>query len=285
MRNASSTRPNHFDSAFVRYFTIHIHNLLTTMRTKQDPLRRVRDGAITKSSASDNSALSIKPGVKIIDLTSAGKPGGGASPELPSPKGLQALANVAETSVPLPTELPEPNKEKDAPLPDKPESPTPGHNTPDFLHPLLPMKPSSDHVGLDEESSDLSEEDESSEDSNEYDDDDNNAIARRQNKAAVATLNQSFALVEDSVYDVRIEHKFIYQNDYTTVEGTYTHLADANAAALSWFSDAFGSGIEWDEYKQEWYGDEVHITASGFEEESFEISIGQTKLHRRVPKI
>ncbi|KAL8702721.1 MAG: hypothetical protein Q9201_004097 [Fulgogasparrea decipioides] len=255
------------------------------MRTKQDPLRHVRDGAITKSSTSDESVLSIKPGVDIVDLTSADNTGGGALPEMPSPKGSQALADIAETSAPLPTDLPEPNKEKNEPLADKPEYPTPDQNTPTFLHPSLPMKASSDHVELDGENNDLSEEDETNEDSNEYDDDDNNVIARRQNKAAVAMLNKSFALVEDTVYDVRIEHKFIYQDNYTTVEGTYTHLADANAAALSWFSDEFGSDIEWDEYKQEWKGGRVHITASGFEEESFDISVGKTKLHQRAPKV
>lgn len=41
------------------------------------------------------------------------------------------------------------------------------------------------------------------------------------------------------------------------IEGTYTHLADANAAALRWFDDEFCGrleSIEWDSYEEIWNG-------------------------------
>lgn len=69
--------------------------------------------------------------------------------------------------------------------------------------------------------------------------------------------------------------------DVSSVVGIFTEATDANAAALRHLKDEYGSGDR-EEHEEAWDGDRAHVSASGFQDETFDISIEASTLIRRV---
>lgn len=135
----------------------------------------------------------------------------------------------------------------------------------------------------DEENENEGDEDEEDE---YYDDEDvrlENASPGRANMLSIANLSRFHHIVEESIYTVCHEHRYDYGPTQFSILGSYTHMADANAAVLGYPNNKSLGGFEWDDYREQWSIDgTVSIHGSG-EEDNYKVLIRKTKLKRRVP--
>ncbi len=106
-----------------------------------------------------------------------------------------------------------------------------------------------------------------------------NASPGRANMLSTANLSRFHHIVEESIYTVCYEHRYDYGDTQFSILGSYTDMADANAAVLGSKS---GRGFDWDDYREQWSTDgTVSIHGSG-EEDNYKVMIRKTRLKRRV---
>ena len=105
--------------------------------------------------------------------------------------------------------------------------------------------------------------------------------SKSRNENEISNLSKTHQVVEETVFTVLCDHTLDYGDNAPGTVGVYTHLPDANAAALSYLADEY-EGTDWEDVQEEWKDGMVQITATG-EEETFEVSINKTKLMRRIP--
>lgn len=108
-----------------------------------------------------------------------------------------------------------------------------------------------------------------------------NAEAPAAHKASLAKLSRAQEVVCEYIHVVQECHTHDPWGENTSIVGTFAHLAEANAAALCCLKDNYGE--DWDEYEENWEGDNtVKVNAKGGEDESFEITVSETKWRWRV---
>ncbi|KAL8664331.1 MAG: hypothetical protein Q9202_003146 [Teloschistes flavicans] len=120
-----------------------------------------------------------------------------------------------------------------------------------------------------------------------------NGNARLANQAMVDNIAWTHDVVDEDIFTVRMKRRGgsgPNEEEVTEyVEGTYTHLADANASALRCFRDEFRffphRRVVWDVYDEQWNGSgHVRIYGESREEGMVDIFIERSTLTRRVPK-
>ncbi|KAL9582948.1 MAG: hypothetical protein Q9212_002993 [Teloschistes hypoglaucus] len=154
--------------------------------------------------------------------------------------------------------------------------------------PLQELKADAEEIGNNNEVAGDKQEDRNSNSSSPEDDEDNIA-ARMENEKAVAAKDKTHGLAEETIYTVRIDHKFQHHwegEDFSVTEGAYTYLPDATAAAISWFEDRYGKD-EWGTcHHQEWTDGNIDWITIGCEENGdnvVQLCTDSTTFLRRVP--
>ncbi|KAL8687650.1 MAG: hypothetical protein Q9218_006237 [Villophora microphyllina] len=120
---------------------------------------------------------------------------------------------------------------------------------------------------------------------------------RHVNRVAVDELARAHNVEEGNVFTVRIDHIYYQSGDEdeyedeekedNIVEGRYSHLADANAAALRWLMDKYryDDFPDWTYYNEHWDEDwRIRIECDPSGEELIKIFIETMTMTRRVPK-
>ncbi|KAL8687649.1 MAG: hypothetical protein Q9218_006236 [Villophora microphyllina] len=159
---------------------------------------------------------------------------------------------------------------------------TSGHNgaaikedTKSILWARVTAELSSRVTSLDEDAdNDLDDED---------DEDTDDEAFRRGNEAAITRLSMHTLPSQEHLYVVEILHTFEnFGGPETTYGGAYSHLPDANKAALEW-AERHCQRAGYERYEEEWDSDDgVQIYVSGRDDESWEISIKAMNFTRRV---
>ncbi|KAL8687652.1 MAG: hypothetical protein Q9218_006239 [Villophora microphyllina] len=136
-------------------------------------------------------------------------------------------------------------------------------------------------------------EDDNSEDAGDTDDDEEEEDAEEDDedivvhKEELAEKRKTHDYTRDQVYTLRVDHKaqVADREDYSSVEGVYAFIPDANDAALSYIQNTYGYDSYGPEAERTWGDDgSVHIQfGTEVDEEIVEISIEKTTLTRRIP--